>query len=284
MNLKLTMIALKLVSTLLIFGMQPSYHALVSALQTVPQNELNSTVKQWQQELAEQKGFEAWKNATVSIGALGPGTHGWLVLVKNGQDVVGYMIVHATEDGSYVLGEYGVGDLQLLAENSDSLLYFSPFHAVIAVEHSDESSYIEPFMQEQFPIMKSHIIGQASQPHVKAEYDCVTSNSPALLTAALTRDYFSPYKVMPWLTGDALNKRLIDDYSIETSIELGSELRYTTESWNETVFSAYSITGYHEWNERQLYLALQDDNGELVRYIAYDLLMDEGYFYEPTIY
>lgn len=287
MKLKLTFLALKLVSTLLIVGLQPAYQAVVAAIQTVQQNELATAVKQWQQELAKQQGFEEWQNAKVSIGALGPGTHGWLVLVKKGTDVVGYMIVHAAVDGGYILGEYGIGDvtsLQLLDEHSHSLQYFGPFHMILTLETSDGQSYVEPFTQEQLPLTKRHITGQTAQQYAEAEYDYVTSKHPALLTAALTRDYFSPYKVMPWLTGEALNKSMIDDYSIETSIELGSELRYTTESWNETVFAAYSITGYHEWNERQLYIALQDDHDELVRYIAYDLLMENGYFYEPTVY
>lgn len=60
--------------------------------------------------LADSEPFKAWKTAKQEIEALGPGTHGWLVRVKDGDKEIGYMIITSSEDGGYVLSEYGAAE------------------------------------------------------------------------------------------------------------------------------------------------------------------------------
>lgn len=286
MKKNMLFLVLKLVSTLLLTGLLPVHIVISTAVHTVQAKELMETARQWQQQLAKQQGFELWKDATLSVKALGPGTHGWIVLVKNSDDVVGYMIVYATEDGGYSLNEYGTGDaasFQFLAKHIAEFGYYGPFHSIVSFSEKNAMSYVEPFFQEALPITQQQLTEQ-KQAWLQAATGHGASQQPALITGSFSLPYFAPYDVMPWLTGTALNDKFEDDVSVETIMELGSQLRFTTESWNDTIFSAYSITGFHEWNEFDLFLALQGDNDTLTRYIAYDTLMKNGNFYDKTVY
>ena len=76
-------------------------------------SKLEEQVQEWVARLSEQKLFQTWQTADPQIEALGPGTHSWLVLfTKEGKDI-GYMVVNAVTDGSFQLGEYGVGPYSL---------------------------------------------------------------------------------------------------------------------------------------------------------------------------
>lgn len=283
-KIMLRLVIVPLLSSLLLSNLLP-LHSLLSIPAKLNQTEVTNAAKQWHEQLAQQPNFSQWKNATLSISALGPGTHGWLVLIKQKNDeVIGYMIIHALEQGGYALSEYGVGDpssLQLITKYTDSFLYYGPFHSIIPLHANEAVAYIDPFLQEDFPIDRA-AIEQAKKQYIEKGHG--SSKQPALLTGVFSIDYFSPYDVMPWLTTDPLNYRFEDDTSVEVMIELGSQLRYTTESWNHCIFSAYSVTGYHEWNEIDLYIALQGENEQFTRYIPYDTLMDEGLFFDQSAY
>jgi len=287
-KMMLRIVIAPLLTSILLSSYLPLNSLLASPKETIQsdQTEITKAAKQWHEQLMQQPSFSHWKNASLTISSLGPGTHGWLVLLKQKNEVVGYMIIHAVEQGGYALSEYGTGDpasLQILAEHSDQLIYAGPFHSIIPVseEKNDAIAYIEPFLLEDFPIQKSDVEA-ASKQHTQIGQGA--SKQPALFTGIDSVTYFSPYDVMPWLTTEPLNYSFEDDTSVEVMIELGSQLRYTTESWNNLVFSVYSITGYHEWNEFDLYLALQSENDQLTRYIPYDTLMDQGLFYDRAQY
>lgn len=53
--------------------------------------------------------FTSWKEARTDYYPLGPGTHSWLVNIMDGGQRIGYLIVSATEQGGYMLSEYGTG-------------------------------------------------------------------------------------------------------------------------------------------------------------------------------
>lgn len=281
MKKQLQLIAIQLLTALLLIGFMSANSFTSAAAHVAKASELSAAAEMWQQQLAKQQGFEHWEKATLSITALGPGTHGWLVLVKNNNEVVGYMIIYAKEAGGYILSEYGSGDaasLQFLADHVASFSYFGPFHSIVQAEKKTTTCFIEPFMQEAFPITAQHIEQQQKLAE-QAKAGHGTFKLPALITGSYTLSYFDPYETMPWLTREPLNKAFEDDTSVEMLIELDSHLQYTTESWNHAIFSVYSVTGFHEWNEIDLFLALQDSNESLTRYIAYDTLMEQGLFY-----
>lgn len=281
----LQLIVVPLLSSLLLSGLLP-IHTLAGVNPPAERADLLETAEHWKEQLAQQDQFQQWQAAKLSISALGPGTHSWLALVTYENEVIGYMIIHALEQGGYELGEYGVGDvasLQYLADNSNQLIYYGPFHSIIKQEIQQTVQYIEPFLQEAFPIDRT-TIEQAAEHAASTKKGHGTYKVPALITGADAVAYFSPYAVMPWLTTKPLNNRFEDDTSIEVMIELGSKLRYTTESWNHTIFSVYAITGYHEWNEFDLYIALQDENESLTRFIPYEALMLQGSFYDQAAY
>lgn len=282
-KIMLQLVIVPLLSSLLLSNLLP-LHTMLTAPIEIKQADITKAAKQWHEQLAQQASFSQWKNASLSISALGPGTHGWLVLIKQKDDVIGYMIIHALEQGGFALSEYGTGDpasLQLITKHAESFTYYGPFHNIIPLTADGAISYIEPFLQEDFPI-DATAIEQAENEYTEIGHGA--SKQPALITGMESIEYFSPYDVMPWLTTDPLNYKFEDDTSIEVMIELGSQLRYTTESWNDCIFSVYSITGYHEWNEFDLYIALQGENEQLTRYIPYATLMAQGLFYDRASY
>lgn len=75
-----------------------------------PDADLHETAQRWIRMIAEQHKLVPWQEAEYLIEPLGPGTHGWLVHVTDGQSPIGYLIITALEEGGYRLAEYGVGD------------------------------------------------------------------------------------------------------------------------------------------------------------------------------
>lgn len=238
----------------------------------------------WVEELSLKPQFSTWVNAKTSISPLGPGTHSWLMLVEHEQlGTVGYLIIHSDGNNGYVLGEYGVGDensLHTLNEQRLSLHYINPLHFTIVNTYKKQQTFTDPFSIEQYPINAKLVSNM--QKLIKTEKRHGISYSHALITGSNSIAYFSPYDVMPWLTTASLNEELEDCVSIENLIDYGNELRYTSSIWNNKVESVFSITGYHEWELFDLYMAVQQEDEHLVRYIPYNYLLEHGNFYDAS--
>src|SRR5687768_5268424 len=87
----------------------------------IPAAELfDVSVNQWIKEIAKRPEFAEWRAETVSWERhpLGPGLHGWIVMISNTDRSLGYLVVTVDPDGHYVLGEYGVGEYPLFSENT----------------------------------------------------------------------------------------------------------------------------------------------------------------------
>lgn len=77
--------------------------------------EMDRQILRWIDALSREKGFEAWPEARRDIYPLGPGTHGWVVILRDGNREIGYMVISATEQGGYRLTEYGTGSKPLFS-------------------------------------------------------------------------------------------------------------------------------------------------------------------------
>lgn len=235
----------------------------------------------WVEELSLQPQFASWVDAKTSISPLGPGTHSWLMLVEHEQNgTVGYLIIHSDGNNGYVLGEYGIGDLQTLSEQRLSLHYINPLHFTIVKTQKKQKTYSDPFSLEQYPLNTTLV--SKMQKSIKTEKRHGISYSHALITGSNSVAYFSPYEKMPWLTTASLNDDFEDCVSIENLIDFGNELRYTSSTWNNKVESIFSVTGYHEWELFDLYIAIQQEDEHIIRYIPYDYLLEHGNFYDAS--
>src|SRR5690348_15386622 len=56
-------------------------------------SELNRNIDLWIQHLGQENSFKNWTGAHWTSYPLGPGTHGWVVIIEQGKQQVGYLIV-----------------------------------------------------------------------------------------------------------------------------------------------------------------------------------------------
>ncbi len=250
-------------------------------------------MQEWAAELSEQKPFESWKNAVAEIGALGPGTHSWLAILKASGQTVGYMVIHASEDGTYMLGEYGAGPdvlfsegamLRTLEENgiieSENDLakikrhYFHPFAAIWEVSDGKATCWIDaktneilPFDSEIWSLLLPSLLAL-----VHPYPDEPGNNSDSIFL----RGAFDAYESLPWLTGEKPYS-FANAKKAQHRIRGGLRLRYVTEPYGEAALYALPVIGYHKWKDGRLDLAL-DMAG--TRFIPLELLQRFGIFYE----
>jgi len=271
-----TKLFISVITTLMLTHLLPISAAHLT-LQQPNKNSVEQFAEQWKQELAKAPSFDQWKTGSVHISPLGPGTHSWIAFVKNKKTYVGYMIIHATEDNNYVLGEYGLGDeasINEMSKHSEQIFYHSPTQALIIETVKKETNYIDLFTLEQLPLQAASLnVEEHNKRHG-------IINHHASVTSNYLKSYFSPFDTMPWLTSKSINTKLEDCTAIEQLLKSKKQIRFVTSVWDDLVEQIYSVTGYQKWGKTDLYLAIQQDNEQFIRYIPFEELMNSGSFYE----
>ncbi|MBW7474332.1 hypothetical protein K0T92_06215 [Paenibacillus oenotherae] len=259
--------------------------------------EVQQQVQVWIDALSKQPQFESWKKASWNIVSIGPGLHGWLVTLHQNNKPVGYMIVNATEDGGFALGEYGIGghpayDPDILYQSLVRQGFFESYAAAASQKLKLERNYIHPLQAvwkwvtpegetyfldawtaEMLPIDEK----QWEQQTGKLSIPQPKSNKAALirtLSAARTNMAFDPYERMPWLTKPPLTKDQVKQ--LPSLLDRKSEVRYTAELYNENVLFVWPAIGYHLWNNETLFVAF-DQQG--TRYVPLETIAADGSFY-----
>ncbi|NBD26304.1 hypothetical protein [Paenibacillus glycinis] len=259
---------------------------------------LQQHVRTWTDALSKQPAFSAWNGASRSISPLGPGTHGWLVTFAHDGKPVGYMIVNATPEGGYQLGEYGAGRhpafdpdtmynaliRQGLIGGYDEIakkplrlerLYFSPMLAAWKwTAASGETYYLDAWTGEALPIDEQAWLEQTKRP-VPADF----AGTPEIskLTAAKTNRTFDPFERLPWLTNAPLSAEQLK--GLTGMLDKLAQVRYTAELFRSTVLYVLPAVGYHDWNDGRLYVAFEQSFPG-TRYIPFEALSREGHFYK----
>lgn len=265
--------------------------------------DLDSAIDRWRQALASQSGFELWRDAGWTSYPLGPGTHGFIVLLLRDGQEVGYMIVTATPDGSYRLTEYGTGDKplfslstlyrslvqQALIDPHTSLaqflndtsskkerLYADPLHAVwkLTLSGSGGSSvYLDAKTGEQLPVDETMLpdVGPGPYPGVDASAaaDTVSVADSLLLPA------FDPYERISWVRGEPLP--LSTFAQVREALTGKERLKLVAEPYGGAITVPLALVGYHVWKSAGGDYAAIDQEG--VRYAAYDSLHAPGRLY-----
>jgi hypothetical protein len=254
---------------------------------------LERQIREWTAALSAHQPFEEWKHAVPDIQALGPGTHGWLAILNSAGRPVGYMVVYASEDGTFRLGEYGAGPNVLFSPaaldkslSENGLLdpkktpykairhYFHPFAAVWEVSAGQESYWIDAKTGELLPFEREswdRLLPSLQQSVPPDSYGFAAKTDSSFLG-----DTFDAYEKLPWLTGEkpfgAENAE-----KVQSRIRSGLHLRYVTEPYGEAALYALPVTGYQKWENGRLDLAL-DMAGS--RFIPIRQLQQYGKFYE----
>ncbi|MDQ8736776.1 hypothetical protein [Paenibacillus sp. LHD-38] len=250
--------------------------------------------EQWVAELASQPSFQAWKQASLVVSPIGPGTHSWLVLVKQNKLTVGYLIVHAVESGGYQLGEYGTSSrppfdegtlsksvlqLELLQPASTiEALYVNPLLAAWKVASEQETYYTDAASGEGLPIQENDWL--AAESIMPANLGHMQIGAKATLLKHVSLPSFNAYDKLPWLTNLPIALSATAYSSLFTKINNKEQLRYTAELFEGQMLYVWSVVGYNKWDSGQIYVALEaGEDGSDRRYIPVSLLIELGHFY-----
>ncbi|TBL73354.1 hypothetical protein [Paenibacillus thalictri] len=267
--------------------------AAASAPKAPAQPTMDASVNEWKSTIAKEKGFEQWKNANWTSYPLGPGTHGWVVILKKGSDEVGYMIVQAVEDGTYRLSEYGSGKYPLFSlstlyrsmvqqelidisyakfsqakELQGERLYFNPLQAVWKVRLKDKTYIIDAKTGELLPVHA------AALPQETASTNGLTkSQSSHTILERLELPGFDPYEKLPWVKGKPLE---VDTFAtLKSLLAEKQKLTYVAYLYGYEVNVPLAVTGYHTWTTGAYMLVDQDGP----RAVHYDSLPSSARFY-----
>ncbi|MBH5316956.1 hypothetical protein I6N90_03940 [Paenibacillus sp. GSMTC-2017] len=255
---------------------------------------LESQAQSWVDELASKSDYSEWKSATLAISPLGPGTHSWLVLLTKKETIVGYLVVNATEDGKFQLGEYGIGEYPLFNEQSLQLsllqlelinqpnqaekVYVHPLQAAWRITSKKAVYYRDANSGEDLPEYNINWDKPAGDNELENRHGLLSSH--AKLAHYRSIGSFDPYGRMPWLTKKPIAIQSNDYSTIVTAIKNKKQLRYTYVSEDNSYRAVWSVVGYDEWENGELFVALDtDEDSSDRRYIPMALLVEKGKFY-----
>jgi hypothetical protein len=274
-------------------GLQPQ-PAEAIASRTTAYEPLEQQAQRWVDELAEAPSFAAWKKSSLIISPIGPGTHSWLVLLKQNSETVGYLVVHAVEAGGFQLGEYGTSNnplfdertlsrsikqLELLqpASNTEAL-YVHPLLAAWKITADKDTYYADAASGEVLPVQPSDWQAASTMKLTNAKQMAVADH--ATLLKQVTIPSFNAFARLPWLTKKPLPLSTSSYSSLFTNLNNKEQLRYTAELFDGQMLYVWSVVGYNKWNTGSIYVALEaDENGSDRRYIPLTLLIELGHFY-----
>jgi hypothetical protein len=253
---------------------------------------LDETVEKWKLALSKERGFESWQKATWNSYPLGPGTHGWIILLYNDGKEVGYMVINSSEDGKLKLTEYGSGDKPLYSLstlyrslvqhelipdtmafavfiNDKSIIkerwYADAFHALWKVTISDQVLYLDAKTGEILPIKQ--LPKAAPAPITKAT--SLTGKIDQLLLSS-----FDPYDLLPWVKGKPIAIKQLQE--LKTTLQKQPKLTYVTVQYEEQVTLPLAVLGYRQWGTDDPYLVVDQDGA---RYVLIALALEQGNLY-----
>ncbi|UJF31517.1 hypothetical protein [Paenibacillus hexagrammi] len=241
-----------------------------------------NTVNKWQMELSKEQGFESWKDAAWKQYPLGPGTHGWVVILNSGQQEVGYMVISAAENGSLQLTEYGSGDQPLFSLNTlyrtliqqelipptisfmqfsesgmitKERLYMDGFTSVWKVQLPDQTYYVDAKTGELLPIHED-----PASSSLAAELRTGTSLNGSIQERRVPS--FDPYENMSWIVGEPLAITELKD--LQNQLDQQSKLTYVAELYDHQVTIPLAVLGYRQWDSEEPYLIVDQEGPRFI--------------------
>jgi hypothetical protein len=209
--------------------------------------------------------FTAWKNARTEYYPLGPGTHSWLVNVLNGEQRIGYLIISATEEGGYLLSEYGAGtdglpysmnDLrQFLVQEglitstfsgkAELTALYAPMLPVWKLTLDKQTYYINALALEMLPwsLSKAESVLNGVMPAADLVNSQEVSWSPQRAYRSGGQD--DPYADLQWLTSPKL--KLVNSDNVAVLLGSGGALAFQSAGKNDITGAPFMITGYQNW-------------------------------------
>ncbi|WP_238649430.1 hypothetical protein [Paenibacillus piscarius] len=281
------------------------------AMKPIPAPEtLQAFTKQMIGQLSANAPFKEWKDAATQVYPLGPGTRSWLVNVMNGGQRIGYLIISAADDGSYLLSEYGAGtdglpysmnelhqylvQQGLISANSSGKIKLTALYAPLLpvwelkVEH--KTVYLNASVLEVLPWTSKEAERVLSTPPVNgAALSSGADQLRAPLPALLGGGQDDPYADLLWLTAPALKN--INEASLTALLQQQGSLAFQSAGHNDTLGAPFMITGSQRWlktdaagdsaagNEAAVVYAAAGPGG--LRFLPLGALQHAGTFHVP---
>jgi hypothetical protein len=264
---------------------------------------MEEQIRQWISTLAKEKGFEAWVGASWDIYPLGPGTHGWVILIRSKGQELGYLVVSSTEDGAYKLMEYGTGENPLFGMEtlyhsmvqrgliSESLSYSSflqvspvsltrwyipPLQAIWQVAGKEGPVFLDAKTGEELPDIGDWLEGQ------KEEADPVFSGSASTplsadqqLSEAAEWEPQDPFIRPSWLKGTPMEAPDFAEWKSKAAAP-DSRMVYSGKWYGGRAIYPLAVSGYHIWPDEIPYIRLEHVGS---RYVSFEDAGRLGGFY-----
>lgn len=251
--------------------------------------------------------FKEWKDARTEVYPLGPGTHGWLVNVMNGEQRIGYLIISAAAKGGYMLSEYGAGteglpysmsDLRqylvqegLLTSNYSGKLELSALYApllpVWRITLEDKTIYINASVLQVLPWSFSQADGILNG-QLDSKALVLSGQDHAPLPAVLSGGQDDPYADLLWLTAPKLHTISAD--SLQSLLAGSGSLAFQSAGHNDALGAPFMITGCQSWlpaisggqkSSAAVIYAAAGPGGK--RYLPLTALEKYGTFHKPPL-
>jgi hypothetical protein len=231
-----------------------------------PASILDDTVNRWKLALAKEHGFESWEKATWSSYTLGPGNHGWAVILVNEGKEIGYMIIHAAENGELRLTEYGTGSSPLF---SLTTLYRSLIQLGLIPESTKAERWYLGSLQGIWTItanQKTYVLDAKTGETLPFEYLPVMDNVTIPLPSSPTFSgkleekllpAFDPYEHLPWVQGIPLAISGLEELRI--ALQNNPKLTHVSELYEGKVTYSLAVLGYRKWENDDPYLILDHE-------------------------
>jgi len=253
--------------------------------------------------------FTTWDEADLAFTPLGPGTHGWLVTITENGLPQGYMIISASEDGGYVLSEYGIGPTlpfsqaplneRLAAEGLLKGGTTLPAGSIVRKLY-DASPVWQVELPGKKPLFFSALNSEPLPDHLPLARTSATSVSNSSLakgavvssaagtwksatpsTSAVGEQ--DPYDNLLWLASSPLEAENSTD--LLYLLEERSSLIFRSAAHNAAFGSPFQLIGWQSWssgnneNSSAVYVSVPMRNSDTLRYLPASRLLEDGVFY-----
>lgn len=263
-------------------------------------DKLNRFIQDHMKRLRSEEGFADWTGAALKVYPLGPGTHGWVVLLSCKNQEVGYLVISSSPSGQLTLTEYGTGESPLFSRQTLYLslleqqwipstltftqlfngkgtkverIYINALQAVWRLTLEDGAVfYADASNGEILPISAAMLKGKPDQPILNP---LVKGNAKP---ASLLLQAFDPYDRLPWVKKQPM---LLPQFSdLQALLENKAKITFAGKIYNGQMLIPLAVIGYHIIPDISAYVAVNDSiQQRRVRYIQYDVLVRSGGFY-----
>lgn len=259
---------------------------------SAPSGSLDAQVDAWIAQLSQEEAFASWKGASWHKYPLGPGLHGWVVIMyRPDGGEAGYLIVSESPDGGYVLSEYGLGDHPLFSwqtlEQSPALtlvspadkterMYYDSIHSFWKVTDDADSGaaqYFDAVTGMELPVTDEKLAKFRTIPVQEEEL-----SGKRLHTIDVSGD---PYMSLDWLDTPPASIGNWKAFIAWLDAEGSGNAVYIAKAFEGFMLTPMGVAGYHWWpadgTTVRGFVALDQEG--LRRYIPLERLLADGTFH-----